>query len=172
MRIDVGEKAAAEAIDPGSLYVPEITSAANAFAFAVYSHSRLPLREFEAARITTAVINGCKICMNWRAARDVKTMGISDGVAGNGEAPDEAFYQAVLAGDYEGLSSRERLAVQFAEQMGNAPRALAADEALWAEMKAEFSDAEITDLTYSIAMWMGLGRMTHVLGLDTGCEVA
>ena len=35
----------------------------------------------------------------------------------------------------------------------------------------EFSEAELTDLTYCVAMWMGLGRMTHVLGLDSGCEV-
>ena len=33
------------------------------------------------------------------------------------------------------------------------------------------SDAEITDLTYCIACWMGMGRVAHVLGLDQNCEV-
>jgi alkylhydroperoxidase family enzyme len=171
MRIEVSEPQASQGVDPGSFYIPEITQAANSFAAAVYGHSKLPLREFEGARIATAVLNGCQICMNWRAARDVKAMGITNGVDGNGEHPDEAFYAAVLNGDYAGLSEREHLAIQFAIKMGTAPRALSADEKLWAAMKSAFSDAEITDLTYCIAMWMGLGRMTHVLGLDTGCEI-
>ena len=34
-----------------------------------------------------------------------------------------------------------------------------------------FSDAEITDLTYCIAGWMGMGRAAHVLGLDQNCEI-
>jgi alkylhydroperoxidase family enzyme len=171
MRIEVSEPQASQGVDPGSFYIPEMTQAANGFAAAVYAHSKLPLREFEGARIATAVLNGCQICMNWRAARDVKAMGITNGVDGNGEQPDEAFYAAVLNGDYSNLSHREQLAITFAIKMGTAPRDLSADEALWADMKSAFSDAEITDLTYCIAMWMGLGRMTHVLGLDTGCEI-
>ena len=34
-----------------------------------------------------------------------------------------------------------------------------------------FSDEEITDLTYCIAGWMGMGRVAHVLGLDSNCEI-
>ncbi|MGC6475688.1 MAG: carboxymuconolactone decarboxylase family protein [Parvibaculales bacterium] len=170
-RITLPEDKAPEGIDPGSFYVPEITSAANAYAYAVYSHSRLPLRVFEGARIATAVLNGCKICMNWRAARDIEKMGIADGVNQNGDAPDEAFYQSVLREDYSALEPRERLAIEYAKQMGAHPRDLSANDGFWQEMKAAFSEAEITDLTYCISMWMGLGRMTHVLGLDNGCEV-
>ena len=55
--------------------------------------------------------------------------------------------------------------------MGTDPQKLSADDAFWNEMRTEFSEAELTDLTYCVAMWMGLGRMTHVLGLDSGCEV-
>jgi len=38
-------------------------------------------------------------------------------------------------------------------------------------MKGVFSDAEITDLTYSIAGWMGMGRVFHVLGMDQSCAI-
>ena len=51
---------------PGEIYAKEISSAGNAFAYAIYEHSKLPLRVFEAARIATAMINGCQICMNWQ----------------------------------------------------------------------------------------------------------
>lgn len=170
-RISMPEELVKAGIDPGSHYAPEITKAANNYAHAVYSHSKLPLRVFEGARIATAVLNGCKICMNWRAARDVAQMNIDGGVTVNGDAPDEAFYQAVLRGDYATLAPRERLAIDYATAMANDPRSLSGDEGFWQQMKELFSEAEITDLTYCISMWMGLGRMTHVLGLDSGCEV-
>lgn len=175
MRIDIPESVAAQAppdeIDPGAVYVPEIAQAGGAFAKAVYQNSQLPLRVFEAARIATAMINGCKICMNWRAARDVSQFGIENGVDTNGEAPDETFYYALLDGDHSGLSKKEALAARYATLMGTDPQKLSSDDDFWSEMRTEFSEAELTDLTYCVAMWMGLGRMTHVLGLDSGCEV-
>ncbi|HAK98448.1 MAG TPA: hypothetical protein DCP14_03780 [Rhodobiaceae bacterium] len=171
MRISLPDTTTATGIDPGAVYIPEIAKAGGAFAKAVYSNSKLPLRTFEAARIVTAVINGCKICMNWRAARDVSQFGIVNGVDTNGEAPDEEFYLALLDNDFKGLSRQEELAIQYATMMGTDPQKLSADDAFWNEMRTEFSEAELTDLTYCVAMWMGLGRMTHVLGLDSGCEV-
>ena len=109
--------------------------------------------------------------MNWRAARDVSQFGIENGVDKNGDAPDEEFYSALLNDDYSRLSRQEELAVQYAKLMGTDPQKLSSDDALWKEMQNEFSEAELMDLTYCVAMWMGLGRMTHVLGLDSGCEV-
>ena len=55
--------------------------------------------------------------------------------------------------------------------MGSEPKQLAKDEALWSELKEHFSDQEITDLTYCIAGWMGMGRVAHVLGLDQDCSI-
>ena len=55
--------------------------------------------------------------------------------------------------------------------MGSEPRELAKDEAFWEELKEHFSDQEITDLTYCIAGWMGMGRVAHVLGLDQDCGI-
>jgi alkylhydroperoxidase family enzyme len=156
---------------PGEIYAKEISGAGNAFAYAIYEHSKLPLRVFEAARIATAMINGCIICMNWQSKRDVHQMGISEGVINNGEAPDKEFYSNLLKKDYKNLSKKELLAVKFAKAMGKDPKQLSRDEKLWAEVKSVFSDAEITDLTYCIAGWMGMGRVAHVLGLDKNCEI-
>ena len=156
---------------PGDLYAKDISGADNAFAYAIYEHSKLPLRVFEAARISTAMINGCKICMNWQSKRDVHQMGIVGGVTNNGEPPDDTFYSNLLKGNLEGLSSRELVAVQFAKAMGTKPKKLAQDEKFWAQVKEVFSDAEIADLTYCIAGWMGMGRVAHVLGLDSNCSV-
>ena len=98
-------------------------------------------------------------------------MGITEGVIKNGEAPNDDFYSNVLNENYADLSEKELLAVKFAKAMGEDPKKLSKDEKFWAEVKDVFSDAEITDLTYCIAGWMGMGRVAHVLGLDQNCEV-
>jgi alkylhydroperoxidase family enzyme len=156
---------------PGDIYAPEISAAGNAFARAIYEHSRVSLRVFEAARIATANIKGCLICKNWRAARDVGQLGIDSGVIENGQVPDETFYQALLEGRQDHLDERERLAVEYANAMGESPKALAGNEVFWEQLKTAFSDAEITDLTYCVAGWMGMGRVFHVLGMDGSCAV-
>ena len=69
------------------------------------------------------------------------------------------------------LNKKEKLAVEFARLMGTAPKELSADDEFWKELKLSFTDAEITDLTYSIAGWMGMGRVFHVLGMDQNCSV-
>jgi alkylhydroperoxidase family enzyme len=171
MRITLEQTDGSLMTGPGDLYAKEIAGAGNAFAYAIYEHSTLPLRVFEAARIATAMINGCKICMNWQSKRDVHPMGIAGGVTSNGEAPDDAFYSNLLSNNLEGFSARELIAVKFAKAMGTKPKQLAKDEIFWAEVKDIFTDAEITDLTYCIAGWMGMGRVAHVLGLDNNCTI-
>ena len=171
MRINVDKASNHTMTGPGEIYAKEISDAGNAFSYSIYQHSKLPLKVFEAARIATAMINGCMICMNWQSKRDVHQMGITDGVIKNGEAPNEVFYSNLLNENYADLSKKELLAVQFAKAMGEDPKKLSKDDKFWLEVKDVFSDAEITDLTYCIAGWMGMGRVAHVLGLDQNCEV-
>ena len=109
--------------------------------------------------------------MNWQTNRDIKQMGIEGGVTLNGEVPDENFYTHLLQDDLSHLNQQEMLAVKYAKAMGSEPKQLAKDESLWGELKEHFSDQEITDLTYCIAGWMGMGRVAHVLGLDQDCAV-
>lgn len=171
MRVSLEEQPQNPIPDLSVAYAPEIISAGNSFAMAPYRYSKLPLRMFEACRIATAVINGCTVCQNWRAQRDLALLGIEDGVIGRGDEPDEAMYRAVLEGDLSALTARERVAVRFSQAMGTDPQGLAADEQLWAELHSHLSDAEIVDLTYSTAAWMALGRVAHVLGVDAACSV-
>ena len=98
-------------------------------------------------------------------------MGIEGGVTLNGEAPDENFYTQLLQDDLSHLNHQESLSVKYAKAMGSEPKQLAKDEALWGELKGHFNDQEITDLTYCIAGWMGMGRVAHVLGLDQDCAI-
>lgn len=159
-----------------STYAVPIVSASSAFSAAVYRESALSLREFEGARMRTAQINGCMVCKDFRADRDAPAVFSIAGdsnhklVTDNGPAPDEAFYAAIE--DWRGaslFSDRERLAIEFAERFGNEPQSLAVDEDFWARMKAAYSDAEVVDLAYCTAAWVGLGRVAHVLGFDTVC---
>ena len=155
---------------------PEIMSAGGAFAHAVYRYSRLSLREFEGARARTAELNGCIICQQFRAARDLGGMFAASGVraehtvANNGPAPDEDFYAAVPEWRSSTLfSTREALAIEFAERFGTHPKDLASDEDFWTRLRSNFSDAEIADLANCVAAWVGLGRVAHVLGFDEVC---
>ena len=160
-----------------STYAPELGAAGGAYAKAVYQSSRLPLRVLEAARYRTAQINGCVLCQNMRAQRDVgpllKSMGGNPEmsiVARGGEPPEEDFYEAVAQWrESDRFDGRERLAIEYAERMGEAPRSMEGDADFWSRMHAAFADAELVDLTLAIGAWIGLGRVTHALELDGVC---
>jgi len=158
-------------------YADKIGAAGGAFAYAVYQSSKLPLRVLEAARYRTAQINGCMVCQGMRAAKHVDPMLAGGGgdasasiVARGGAAPDEAFYAGVEAWRGSPLySESERLALEHAERFAEDPHGFAGDEAYWARLHTAFTDNEIVDLTLCIAAWMAMGRVTHVLELDTVC---
>ena len=142
---------------------PHLTGPAGAFSHAVYGSSILSLREFEAARIAIARVNDCNVCLNWRSARDVP---------GKAERPDEvpeAFYDAVLAGDYLDLSARERLSAEFATKF--AVDHLAIDDDMWRELHDNFTDDELVDLALCVGAWIAFGRLNRVFDVDGACRV-
>ncbi|GAB2467122.1 carboxymuconolactone decarboxylase family protein [Comamonas humi] len=170
----------ADAADPygyaARTHATAIMAAAAAFARATYEHSRLPLREFEGARMRIAQINGCTICQQFRAARDISAMFAGTGqrpqrlVSDNGPAPDENFYADVGNWRHSAqFSARERRALEYAERFAEEPKVLAQDEAFWSRARLLYSDAELVDLAHCVAAWMGLGRVAHVLGFDSVC---
>ena len=69
----------------------------------------------------------------------------------------------------DGLSSRERLAAEYAERYALDHRDL--DDEFWGRMRAEFTDDEIVELTLCMAQWLGLGRLNQVLGIDVACTI-
>jgi alkylhydroperoxidase family enzyme len=159
---------------------PEQTGSLYDFSTLVYKNSKLPLREFEAARARIALINGCQICKQFRAMADVPTYleGLGEdpeiGVHKNGPAPEEEFYLGIAGWRNSGVySERERLAIEYAERFCDAPDALGHDAAFWQKLKAQFSEGEIVDLTLACAAFVAAGRFVHVLGFDEGavCDI-
>lgn len=159
---------------------PEQTGPMYDFSTSIYKHSCLPLREFEGARAAIALINGCRICQQFRAIDDVPTYleGLGEdpvvGVHRNGPAPDEDFYSNIGSWrESESYSERERLAIEFAECFSLTPDALGQDGAFWDRLRANFSDEEIYELTLACACLVASGRFVHVLGFDEGavCDI-
>jgi len=135
--------------------VPGIGPAAAAFSQAVYEHSSLGLREFEAARLRIAQINGCLFCQDWRTERD-------------GVKVEDTFVEAVTAWrTTEDLDDRARLAAEYAERYALDHHGI--DDEFWARMTAHYSQLEIVELSMSIGSWLAFGRLNRVLGLDTVC---
>jgi len=142
---------------------PKLTAAAGGYSHAVYEHSSLSLREFEAARITMARINDCALCLDWRTARDVPSRG-----ALPDEVP-EAFYAAVGSPGADGLTEREALSAEFAERYATDHRNM--DPAFWDRLHAAYSDDELVDLALCVGSWLALGRFNQVFDIDGACRV-
>jgi alkylhydroperoxidase family enzyme len=62
------------------------------------------------------------------------------------------------------LTPRERAAVRFAEKLAVDHRKV--DDALWSELRAHFTEAEIIELVAHATLYIGLGRFNEILGLD------
>lgn len=82
----------------------------------------------------------------------------------------EDDYEAVAnwKGD-ERFTDAERAAIDFADRFGRDH--LSIDDALWAELRTHWSDAEILDLTVLLASFLGLGRLTQVLDPAISCPL-
>ncbi|MBZ5739621.1 carboxymuconolactone decarboxylase family protein [Nocardioides mangrovi] len=137
--------------------VPEIGIPASRFSTSVYEHSTLGLREFEAARLRIAQVNGCIFCQDWRTERDGVT--VEDGFA---EAVEQ--WRTTPAFD-----DRTRLAAEYAERYALDHHGI--DEGFWTRMRAHYTDREIVELSMCIGSWMAFGRLNRVLELDTACAL-
>lgn len=135
--------------------VPGIGPAAAAFAQSVYDHGTLALREFEAARLRIAQINGCLFCQDWRTEKA-------------GQKVDDSFAEAVTewrtTPDFD---TRTRLAAEYAERYALDHHGL--DDEFWSRMKAAYDDREIVELSMCLGSWIAFGRLNRVLGLDAAC---
>jgi alkylhydroperoxidase family enzyme len=142
---------------------PGLSIPAAQFSAAVYEKSKLPLREFEAARIRIAQINDCHLCLGWRSAVD------SPSRAAEADSIDEEFYAHVGEPTWAGFTEREVMAAEFAERFALDHRAM--DDAFWTRLRGAFTDSEIVDLGLCVGMWVSQGRLNQVLDVDGGCRV-
>jgi AhpD family alkylhydroperoxidase len=125
---------------------------------AAYQHSQLPVREREVARMRIAQINGCLACLNFRAP-SVMEQGVTE----------ELYAHVADYSVHDDYSSREKLAIEFAERFALDHHSL--DDAFFARLRVEFADDEILDLTICVGAFLGLGRMLRVLGIDEACDI-
>ncbi|MEU8862099.1 carboxymuconolactone decarboxylase family protein [Streptomyces umbrinus] len=135
--------------------VPGIGPAAANFSLAVYAHTTLGLREFEAARLRIAQINGCLFCLDWRTERD--------GHKVEDDFPDAVEHWRTT----DAFDERTRLAAEYADRYALDHHGL--DEEFWDRMTAHYSQTEIVELTMSLGSWLAFGRLNRVLGLDAMC---
>ena len=135
-----------------SLHRPEMAQGMGQLAAAVYGHSRLPVREREAARWTIALINHCEVCQDTRVA-DADAHQI-----------DDTFYGAVAAWATSAwLSVREQLAAEFAQRFALDHQAM--DDAFWDRLRDAYGDDEVADLIICCGMFLGMGRAMAVVGV-------
>ena len=64
------------------------------------------------------------------------------------------------------LTARERAAIRFAEKLAVDHHKV--DDALWADLRGQFSEAEIVELAAHTTLYIGFGRFNTILGLDPG----
>ena len=62
------------------------------------------------------------------------------------------------------LTPRERVALRFAEKLAVDHRKV--DDALWAELRGHFSEAEIIELVANATLFIGWGRFNEIVGID------
>jgi len=62
------------------------------------------------------------------------------------------------------LSPRERAALRFADRLAVDHHKV--DDALWAEMRRHFSEAEIIELVAHTTLYIGFGRFNEIIGLE------
>jgi alkylhydroperoxidase family enzyme len=76
----------------------------------------------------------------------------------------EAKVQAINDETSPLLNPRERAAVRFAEKLAVDHHKV--DDALWAELREQFSEPELIELAMHTTLFIGLGRFNEVIGLD------
>jgi alkylhydroperoxidase family enzyme len=56
------------------------------------------------------------------------------------------------------------VAIRYAEKLAVDHHKV--DDALWADLRAQFSEAEIIELTMHTMLFIGMGRFNEIIGLD------
>ena len=76
----------------------------------------------------------------------------------------EAKIAAIDDDTSELITPRERVALRFAERLAVDHRKV--DDALWAELRSHFSEAEIIELVANATLFIGWGRFNEIIGID------
>ena len=142
------------------LHRPEIFTAYLPYLRAVVGPGTLRPRTKDLAAITVALANHCRYSASHR---------VQSGLA-NGLSPEEI--DALAESRLDGFSAEERLVVAFARELTLAPAATrqadnpqAVDPDLLRRLGDAFDDAQLVELTTTVALWNALTRFHRVMDL-------
>ena len=76
----------------------------------------------------------------------------------------EAKVQAINDETSDLISPRERAAIRFAEKLAVDHHKV--DDALWAELRRQFSEAEVIELVAHTTLFIGFGRFNEIVGVE------
>lgn len=127
-------------------HCPEQALGLMGFGGALKRNRTLPDRLVELVRLRVAFFNQCRSCMAIRYS-DAVADGVTEGLVCSLERPQEA----------ENLSAAEKAAIRYGELM--ATDHLAIDDAMYEELRAHFSEAQIVELGMTVAFFVGFGRL-------------
>ena len=127
-------------------HTPEISKGLVAFGGAIKSHRSLPDRLVELVRLRVAFHNQCRSCMAIRY-QDGVDAGIDEDLVCSLEKPQEA----------EDLSEAEKAAIEYGELF--ATNHLAIDDSVYENLRKYFSEAEVVELSITVAWFVGFGRL-------------
>ena len=127
-------------------HTPEISKGLVAFGGAMKSHRSLPDKLVELVRLRVAFHNQCRSCMAIRY-QDGVDAGIDEDLVCSLEKPQEA----------DDLSDAEKAAIEYGELF--ATNHLAIDDSIYENLRKHFSEAEIVELSITVAWFVGFGRL-------------
>lgn len=132
---------------------PEMALAMVTFSQARSRARTLDARLTELVRLRVAFFNQCRTCMAARYTDPVES-GVTEQLVCSLEKPHEDPL----------LTHRERVALELADRF--ATDHLSIDDELFDRLHEYFSDAELMELCFDIASYVGFGRMTAILDIQ------
>lgn len=127
-------------------HAPDMALGLMGFAGAMKVNRTLPERLMELVRLRIAFFNQCRSCMAIRYTDAVED-GVDEDAVCSLEKPQEA----------DNLSGAEKSAIRYGELL--ATNNLAIDDAVYADLKTHFSEAQIVELGMYAAFCVGFGRL-------------
>ena len=127
-------------------HCPEQALGLMQFGGALKRNRALPERLVELVRLRVAFFNQCRSCMAIRYT-DAVADGLSEDLVCSLAKPHEA----------DNLSDAEKSAIRFGELM--ATDHLAIGDAIYADLRLHFSEAQIVELGMTVAFFVGFGRL-------------
>lgn len=127
-------------------HCPEQALGLMGFGGALKKNRSLPERLVELVRLRVAFFNQCRSCMAIRYS-DAVADGVTEGLVCSLERPQEAA----------NLTAAEKIAIRYGELM--ATDHLAIDDAIYADLRAHFTEAQIVELGMTVAFFVGFGRL-------------